>query len=908
MAIHDLASKLPPGIRRVFRRPATRGRLLNDMDEEMRLHLEMRIAELRAAGMSEPDARAEALRRFGDSDAFRAYAMRRATREARRRGTVEWLGDWVRDARFAVRQLRKNVGVTVVAILTLALGIGANTVLFSVVNGVLLDPLPYPNASRLVAIYEVAPGFNRASMSYPNFLDWQQMSRSFSSMAIYRSQDYNFRGPGPGGAGAAERLSGMMVSADFFRTLGQTPILGRDFGAGDDRPGAAPVVILGGGVWRRRFGSSPSVVGRTISLNGTPYTVIGVILPGFTFYGPQRDVYTPIGQWTDVNFRDRSAEVSTHAVGRLATGATLASARLDMDVVARNLAAAFPVADKNIGIALVPLKWDLVGDVQPFLLVLLGAAGCLLLIACVNVANLLLARALGRSREFAIRVALGAGRARLVRQLLTESLLLAAAGSTLALLLALMSTRAVRHVLPSTFPRAGDIALDGHVLLFTLAACVFAALLFGLAPALRGAGTHVQDILKESGRGSSGARHRLQQIFVAVEVALALVLLVGAGLMLRSLVALWHVDPGFTPGHAITFDISLPATSHTTSAETRARLRRLDAAMRATPGVDAVSVTLGSRPMLHDTALPFWIEGRAKPATLHDMPLTMCYLVEGGFREAMGITVKHGRFVRDQDDEHAPVVIDIDDAFARRYFPNENPIGKRINIAGFDVQAEIVGVVGHVKQWGLDTDPTSAVEAQIYYPFMQLPEKLMPLAAGGVAVVVRTRGGPDLVMTALRRAIAGVEPGDVIYGVQSLDAILANSLAPRRLTMTLLTAFAALALLLACVGLYGVISYLVSQRTHEIGIRMALGAQRAEVIRLVLGQGLRMALLGAAVGIVAALGLARLMAAELFGVTAHDPLTFAGVAVILLVVAVVACYVPARRATRVDAVVALRAE
>jgi predicted permease len=352
----------------------------------------------------------------------------------------------------------------------------------------------------------------------------------------------------------------------------------------------------------------------------------------------------------------------------------------------------------------------------------------------------------------------------------------------------------------------------------------------------------------------------------------------------------------------------MPSSPNTTSAETRARLRRFDTAMQSVPGVVAVSVTLGSRPMIHDTSLPFWIDGRPKPSNLHDMPQTMCYLVEGGFREAMGVRLERGRFVTAQDDERSPLVVDIDDVFARTYFPGESPIGKRINIAGFDVQAEIVGVVHHVKQWGLEADPSSAIEAQIYYPFMQLPEKLMPMVADAVAVVLRTRGEPAEIMAAVRRAVADMDPGDVVYRVQTLDDVLAGSVAARRLSMILLSVFAALALILACVGIYGVISYLVAQRTHEIGVRMALGAQRLEVMRLILGQGARMATIGVAIGSVAALGLTRLMANQLFGVTAHDPLTFTGVAGVIMLVAIAACYVPARRAMRVDPVVALRSE
>jgi len=809
----------------------------------------------------------------------------------------------LQDLRYGLRMLAKSPGFTAIAILTLALGIGANTALFSVVNGVLLNPLAYPQSGQLVALYGKTPGFDQASINYPNFLDWQRDTQTFSSMAIYRNQDYNFTG-----TGQAERLSGYMISADFFSTLGARPIIGRTFRTDDDVVGAAPVVMLGGGFWKRKFGSSLEIIGKPIILNGTSYTIVGVISSGFTFYGHDRDVYTPIGQWNDASFRDRRVDVSSHGVGRLKPGMTLSQAKADMDGIAQNLAVAYPEADKAVGITLVSLKEDIVGNVQPFLIVLLAAVGFLLLIACANVANLLLARSMGRSREFAIRAALGASHARVIRHLLTESILLAGLGGALGLLLAFWGTKAVLGTLPGALPRANEVALDSRVLLFTMALSLFAGIIFGLAPALKTSRVNLQEILKESGRGLSGARHRLQGVFVAVEVAMALVLLVGAGLMIRSLTALLRVNPGFNPSHAITFSLSLPAAPTTSSAETRARLRQFDDKMHGIPGVRAVSVTLGSRPMIHNSSLPFWVEGQPKPANLQEMPQAMFYLVEAGFQQAMGVTLERGRFITPQDDEHAPVVVDIDDVFARTYFPHENPIGKRINLAGFNVQAEIVGVVGHVKQWGLDADAKSAIEAQFDYPFMQLPEKLMPLAADAVAVVLRTEGDPTAVMGSVRGAVEEIDPREVVYNVQTLDEVVSNSFAARRLSMILLGVFAALALVLACVGIYGVISYLVGQRTHEIGVRLALGAQRGDVLRLVLGHGARMALIGVAIGIGAALGLTRLMANQLFGVSAHDPLTFAGVAMLLIIVAVAACYIPARRALRVDPIIALRCE
>jgi predicted permease len=807
------------------------------------------------------------------------------------------------DLRYAIRMFLKSPGFAFIAVFTLALGIGANTALFSVVNGVLLNPLPYPHSGQLVAVSADTPGFNHAPVAYLNFLDWQRDNQTLSSMAMYRNEDYNFTG-----TSEAERLSGYMISAGFFPTLGVQPILGRTFRSDDDQLGSAPVAMIGGGLWKRKFGSSPEIIGKSLILNGVSYLVVGVIPPNFTFYGHDRDVYTPIGQWNDASFRDRRIVMSARVIGRLKPGVTLPQAQADMDVIARNLATAFPVADKDLGIDVLSIKDDIVGNVQPFLLVLLAAVGFLLLIACANVANLLLARSMGRSREFAIRAALGASHMRVIRQLLTESILLAALGGSLGLLLAYFGTKTVLHTLPGTLPRANEISLDGRVLFFTLALSLLSAIVFGLAPALKSARINLQGILKEGGRGSSGARHRMQGTFVAIEVAMTLLLLVGAGLMLRSLSALWRVNPGFNPSHAITFSLSMPSTSATTSDETRARLRQFDDKLRSIPGVRAVSVTLGSRPMIHDSSLPFWIEGQPRPANDNEMPQAMFYLVEAGFQQAMGMTLQRGRFVTPQDNEKTPVVVDIDDVFARTYFPHEDPIGKHINLAHFNVQPEIVGVVGHIKQWGLGTDAKSAVEAQFYYPFMQIPEKLMPMVADAVAVVLRTEGDPAAIMGQVRQAVQENDPREVIYGVQTMHEVIANSFAARRLSMILLGTFAALALVLSCVGIYGVISYLVSQRTHEIGVRMALGAQRSDVMRLVLGEGAKMALIGVVIGVVSSLGLTQLIANQLFGVTAHDPLTFAIVAILLALVALLACYIPARRAVRVDPMEALRYE
>ena len=807
------------------------------------------------------------------------------------------------DLRYAVRLLSQSPAFTTIAALTLALGIGATTALFSVVNGVLLNPLAYPHSDRLMVIYARIAGLDSAPIEYPNFLDWQRDSRSFASLAAYRNEDYNFIGNSEG-----ERLSGYMISANFFDTLGIAPVLGRTFRVDDDQIGAAPVVVLSGGFWKRKFASSPEIIGMPITLNGTLYTIVGVMPDTFTFYGNMRDVYTPIGQWNDPSFRDRRISVGAHAFGRLNPGVTVAQAQAEMDEVARNLAVAYPEADAGHNIKLVSMKEDLVGNVQPLLLVLLAAVGFLMLIACANVANLLLARSLTRSHEFAIRSALGVSHARMIRQLLTESILLSAVGAALGLLAAYCGMKMLLKAIPAALPRLAEVSLDSRVLLFTLVLSLITGVIFGLAPAVKATRTNLQEVMKQSGRGASGFRHRLQGTFVAAEVALALVLLIGAGLMVRTLGALWRVNPGFNPSHAITFSLAMPSTSDTAPAETRARLRNFDDRVRSIPGVQAVSVTLGSRPMIHDSALPFWIKGEPKPAHDSDVHAATFFLVESGFREAMGITLLRGRFVTDQDNENTPIVIDIDDNFASTYFQGQDPIGKHINFTEFNVQAEVVGIVGHVKQYALDADPPGALQTQFFYPFMQIPEKVMSLVAKSVAVVLRTHGDPTSIMGQVRETVREIDPHEVIYNVQTMDNVVATSYAARRFTMFLLTGFAVLAMMLACVGIYGVVSCLVGQRTQEIGIRIALGAQRRDILGLVLGEGTKMAMIGAVVGTAASLVLTRLMAKQLFGVSAHDPLTYASVASALMLAAIAASFIPARRAVRTDPMKSLRCE
>jgi predicted permease len=818
------------------------------------------------------------------------------------------MGTMIQDVRYAIRMLRKNPAFTLIAVLTLALGIGANTAIFSVINGVLLRPLPYPQPNELVALSEKSMNFESSSISYPNFLDWRRSNSTFASIAAYRSDDFSITG-----SGEAERVRVGMVSAGFFELLGVRPIRGRVFTPDEDRLGTAPVALITAGLWQRKFGSAPEILGKRITMNGDGYTVIGVVPASFhlesTNFDRTKDVYVPLGQNKDPLFYDRTVHPGMRAIGRLKPGATLAAAQADMDGIARNLAAAYPDADKGAGIRIVPLKKDIVGQVQPFLLILLGAVGFVLLIACVNVANLQLSRSTTRARELAIRAALGASQSRVIRQLLTESILLALAGGALGLCLASWGTQAALRALPETLPRAQDVGLDGRVLIFTLGACMVAGVMFGLVPALKTSRPDLQSTLKESGRGGSGVRHRAQGVFVVIEMAMALILLTGAGLMVRSLFGLWSVNPGFNPRGALTFSVSLSPSLGVNAATSRSAIREMDETLKNIPGVEAVSSTTGGLPMDGDDELPFWLDGQPKPANTSEMNQSLFYMTGPGYLGAMDIPLIRGRNFTPDDNEHSAQVMVIDESFARRYFPKEDPIGKRIHVAIVDMDPEIVGIVGHVKHWGLDHDGDAKhpILAQAYLNFMQIPDRFWT-GPPQAEVVLRTKGSPAGAVPAIREAIQKLNSENVVYETKPMEEIVAESLATRRFSMVLLSVFAALALLLSSIGIYGVISYVVSQRTHEIGIRMALGAQRQDVLRLMLGEGMKMALIGVAVGVAVALGLTRLMVQMLFRVSANDPATFASVAVVLTGVALAACYIPARRAMRVDPIVALRYE
>ena len=806
------------------------------------------------------------------------------------------------DVRYSVRMLLKSRGFALVAVLTLALGIGANTALFSVVNGVLLNPLPFKNPDQLYAVYTKTSNFDRGSISYPNFLDWQKENHTFTSMGAVRSDDYNLTG-----SGQPERLHAHQISADFFPTLGLNLVLGRNFLPEEDRAGGNPTAILGDGFWKRKFGASKDILGKTIHLGGKPYTVIGVAPSQITGISPS-DVYVPIGQWTDPTFLDRRIAMGMNAIGRVKPGVTLEQAQADMKAVAQSLALTYPEANKDSSIHIVSLKQDVVGNVRGILLVLLGAVGFVLLIACANVGNLLLARSTGRTREFAIRSALGAGASQIIRQLLTESVVLGLTGGLIGFVLARFATKTIATALTEFLPRADEITMDFSVLIFTAAISIVTGLLFGLAPAIKMLRPQLSETLKEGGRGNSGTHHRTQRAFVILQMAMALVLLIGAGLMIRTLAALWQINPGFEPKNAMTFVTSSTADPSATADTLREKYREADRQFKNIPNVEAVGMIGGSLPMTGDSELPFWVEGQPKPATQNEMPFALMYLVTEGYQKAMRIPVLRGRFLNDRDSEKAPTTVVIDAAFAEKHFPNQNPVGKRLNIGLLEMQAEIVGVVGHVEHWGLGEKGPENLQAQMYLSIWQVPDRFWTLLSSGCQYVARAKSSQISVLPAIREAAQKSDPSTVVFGVQPLEEIVGDSISTQRLAMILLSVFAGLALVLSAIGIYGVISYLTGQRTHEIGIRVALGASNVDVLRMILGQGMKLALIGVGIGIVAALGLTRLISKLVYGVGAFDSITFAGVTFLLSIVALLSCYIPARRAMRVDPMIALRYE
>jgi predicted permease len=822
------------------------------------------------------------------------------------------------DLRYALRQFRKSPGFTAVAVLTLALGIGANTAIFSVVNAVLLNPLPFRNSSRLVTLFQSVPSFPMGSISYPNFLDWQRDNHAFEAMAAFRWMDGAITG-----VGEAEEVSARRVSANFFPILGVNPILGRNFTPEEDRRGANPTAMISEGLWKRKFGSDPNVIGKRVIVDGQGRTIIGVVPASFQlhiFNFRTADVYAPIGEDTDPTFFLRDSHRGMDAIGLLKPGVTLVQALDDMKRVHAALTKAYPSVNGNTQAYMISLKDEIVGDVRPALLVLLGAVGFVLLMACVNVANLLLARATARQREFSVRAALGASQTRILRQLLTESVLLSLGGGGLGLILAKWGTAAALAAVPRSVPRTEEIGLNLEVLLFTLSISVITGIVFGLLPAIRMSRSDISGKLKDSGRTLSSSRSRMQAVLVMGEMAMALVLLVGAGLMCRTLVQLWRVDPGFNPHNLSYFSVTPSASLVNQSPDAiRTALRQIGATVHDVPGVEASSLHDGALPMESDNETGFLLEGQELP--MQQSPYsqrTLEYTVEPEYLKTMRIPLVRGRFLSNEDNEYSARVVVIDTRLAQQYFAGQDPLGKQIRVFEFQsdsnqrvwVPLVIVGVVGHVNQWGLADDASRPLQAEIYRPILQSGDMQTKNLAQGFTVFVRSRTplGPEAFFQSIRRKLLASNRDIIVSDNESEEQVVADSIASQRFSLVLLGAFAGLALLLASIGIYGVLSYLVEQRRQEIGIRMALGAQRFDVLRMVLGDGARMTLVGAGIGLVAAAALTRLMASMLFGVKPTDPITFGAVIVVLCGIALLACYLPARRAAKVDPMVALRYE
>ncbi|HSE20244.1 MAG TPA: ABC transporter permease, partial [Pyrinomonadaceae bacterium] len=665
---------------------------------------------------------------------------------------------FLKDIRYGLRSLRRRPGFTLTALITLAIGIGANVALFSVVSGVLINPLPYPNPDQLVTLHQSKPSFDAGAIPYPNFRDWQRQNQTFASMAISRGTDFTLTG-----IGEAERVDALFVSGDYFKVLGIELAKGRDFASGEDQKGAQPVVVVSAAFWNRKFGTG-DIQQQSLTLDDQSYTVIGVLPASFNLRAA--DVFVPIGQWNIPALENRGAGLGLHGIDRLKPGITLAQAQADLNRVASNLAAAYPDTNKANGAKLIPLRERLLGDVGPTLWTLLGAVGFVLLIACVNVSNLMLARSTGRTREFAIRAALGAGRGRLLRQLLTESTLLALAGGALGLLLAAWGTKWALAALPLAVPRASEVSLDTRVLIFTVLVSLMTGLLSGLAPALKTSEWRLANDLKE-GKRSAPSRSGLQSALVAVEMALALVLLVGAGLMVRSLAALWNVDPGFRAENVFTFGLSLPPSMGNASpVAIRAALRELNVRLHATPGLEAAAFTDGTIPLQGENDRFFWRSDQPKPTSQSDMNLSLVYVVSSNYLQSMGIPLKRGRFFTEHDNEHSPRVAVIDEQFAQKYFGSTDPIGKEINFDGDEQPLQIIGVVGHVKQWSLDTDGQS-LQAQLYQSFSQFPDDAMGSVASGFFVVARGSGNSQLTLDSMRRVVQEQNPQNVIYSAQT---------------------------------------------------------------------------------------------------------------------------------------------
>jgi putative ABC transport system permease protein len=879
-----------------------------ELDEELRYHIERQIEQNIRLGMNPEEAQYAARKAFGGVE-----QAKERSRDAHR---VMWLEDLWQDLRFGARMLVKNPGFTFIAVITLALGIGANTAIFSVVNTVLLRPLPYTEPERLVAIgwtEERKPEGRQMddACSYPDFFDWRERNQSFDSMAVYHSATFTMTGAMTGND-TPSHLNGQVVSAELFDTLKAKPYLGRVFTRADEKvgaEGAGRAAVISYGLWQKRFGADPNVVGRALTLDRKLFQIVGVTKPGFQF--PIRA--DPVEIWVTlaVDSEPSNGEKpiteqrgfrSFHAVGRVKPGVTFPQAQAEMKRLAANLEKEYPDTNTNLGIILSPLQGLLVVDYRQSLLVLFAAAGLALLIACANVANLTLARATTRRKEIAVRTALGAGRARIIRQLLTESLLLSSGGALLGLLLAWWGMKALLSFVPVDMPRLSEIALDRWALGFTFTVSLLTGVVCGIAPALQASKVNLIEMMKDGARGSSSyGMARLRGALIVAEMAVALMLLVGAGLLAQTFVRLQRVDLGFDVHNVLTATVELPEAQYARPEQKIAFYQRLQERVRTLPGVTQASAILPLPISGGDAYIDFQIEGRAAP--VGEKLRADVRAANLDYFSAMRIPLLAGRDFTAQDGLNSPPVAIINQSFAKTYFPNEDPIGKRLEVAFGDEKGatkfQIVGIVRNVKH---DTELGAEYSPELYMPYAQEP------FIGQMSLVARTQVEPGSLAKAIQNEVSALDREIALSDVKAMDQYLGAAVSQPRFSALLFGLFALLALLLAAVGLYGVTAYTVSQRTREVGIRMALGAQTANVLRLMIAQGMKLSLLGVGAGLAGAFALTRMMKTLLFGVTATDPVTFAVIALLLATIALVACWIPARRATKVDPMIALRPE
>jgi len=876
----------------------------NEIVEELSQHLEDQYEQALQGAATEDEAHQAVLRELNENDLL-APELKRIERRVPqnpvvvmgKEGKSNMLGDLWQDLRYGLRMLVSNPGFTIVAVVALALGIGANSAIFSVVNTVLLKPLPYRNPDALVMVWEEAThlGFPFNTPSPANFIDWREQNTVFESMAAMAQKSFNLTG-----AGEPERFDGRRVSANLFTLLGVEPVLGRTFRAEEDQPGSR-VVILSYGVWQRRFGGDSGVIGRPVNLNGESYTVIGV-MPGSVDLPSIDNWHDQL--WVPIAFTSEdAASRGNHyleVIARLKPGITQKQAQAEMSTIAARLEQQYPAENTRIGATVQSLHERVVGNIKPALLVLLGAVAFVLLIACANVANLLLARAAVRQKEIALRLALGASRARLTRQFLAESVLLAAMGGACGLALSFVALHVLKIFIPTSISQAQAISMDAKVLIFTALVSLVTGLIFGLAPATQASNFNLNDTLKEGGRDSgAGSRgNRIRNLLVISEVAISFLLLIGAGLLISSFLHLLKLDPGYRADHLLTMKIVLPETKYPDKERRAPFFRELIRRVQTLPGVQSVAVASNLPLTYNGDSMPIGIEGRADPPP-DQMPDVILRVVSPGYFSTMGIPLVQGRDFTEQDKPDAVRVAVISEKTARHFWPGESPIGKRFKpglVTGDSPWREVVGVVKDVRQNDFVAEP----KMQMYMAHEQVG------SFAPNAVVVRTSVDPQSLGTAVRKTVWEIDKDQPVSDIRSMEEIVSEAVARQRFSMVLLGVFAMLALVLAAVGIYGVMSYSVGQRTHEIGIRMALGAQRSDVLKMAVGQGLRLVLIGVAIGVVSAAVLTRVMTSLLFGVSATDPVTFIAISLLLISVALLASYIPALRAARIDPMVALR--